>query len=364
MQNKHKRHLSAALMFENARKRLRMGSDASVTIPPTHNPHSPATPQAQFEGHPAVRPHQQPSIQPDTASRRSTDTEIQAHITSNPINHPSIPASTGTPRKTVLSRTWSKAKYHAAKLLPASDSESDTKHHPQISSPIIGIPDRPPTSLSYHTVASTSASTSTTQYYASAEHSPANPQYEYVSGPVPRKPLLNRLGAPPSKTQLNTVVARQQSRIQDLTLQNNVLVNQIALLRDEVQGLKVTGPGPGSGPGSSSSQKTGNNVDSGNEAGSEGTVRNKAIRNSEVRSARSGRYLGGYDVPDADGRHTLVRRRGNRIERDTSGGMIGSELRRDPDGWRHIVGESMDLDEEQAVWNGDDRRKTWMTCDS
>lgn len=321
-------------MFENARKRLRMGSDAS-TIPLMTNPDNSNTSTGPFSGHPVVRPGSERSLQPDTAGRRSTDTEMQVQIDSDPIST----TPTSSLKKSVLQRTWSKAKHHASKLTESS------KPSP-ISKPLIDSTERPSTSLSYRTTNSTTASTGTSQYYASAEHSPTNPAYEYVSGPVPRKPLLNKLGAPPSKSQLNTIVSRQQSRIQDLTLQNNVLVNQIALLRDEVQGLKV-----------------GNHKeDSGNEAGSERTLRNRGSRMMDVSKAQA---VEQYDIPDADGRHTLVRRRGNRIERDISGGTIGSQLRRDPNGWRHIMGASMDIDDEEQVRYGDDdRRKTWMTCDS
>lgn len=57
------------------------------------------------------------------------------------------------------------------------------------------------------------------------------------------EPKTRRLGGllPPTKAQLNTVVARQQSRIVDLTLQNNVLAGQLDALRQEVESIKRAG---------------------------------------------------------------------------------------------------------------------------
>lgn len=57
------------------------------------------------------------------------------------------------------------------------------------------------------------------------------------------EPKTRRLGGllPPTKAQLNTVVARQQSRIVDLTLQNNMLAGQIDALRQEVESIKRAG---------------------------------------------------------------------------------------------------------------------------
>ena len=92
-------------------------------------------------------------------------------------------------------------------------------------------------------IATSGHSDSSTAYFASSEKSrpgtPLDPAYEYVSGPIMRRTFRERIGAPPSKRHLNGVVARQQNRIVDLTLQNNVLVGQIEILRERVEGLGV-----------------------------------------------------------------------------------------------------------------------------
>lgn len=63
---------------------------------------------------------------------------------------------------------------------------------------------------------------------------------EYAAVPEPKTRRLGGL-LPPTKAQLNTVVARQQSRIVDLTLQNNMLAGQIDALRQEVESIKRAG---------------------------------------------------------------------------------------------------------------------------
>jgi len=215
----------------------------------------------------------------------------------------------------------------------------------------------------------TTGTNDTSQYYASAEPSPQPSQristptpsngsgplqqtdYEYITGPTPRRGLLTKLGAPPSRNELNTMVARQQNRIVDLTLQNNVLVNQIELLRSEVQDMKV----------SAVENNRSNELHTEQRSAAMSPPPRPASRDQDFRQ------VFGSERPTSQGE-----------SRDLSGGTTGRTPRRnrqsfDPHGWRRIVGvrEEQDTDGDGDVdmhmdreVDKDDKRKTWMTCDS
>lgn len=175
------------------------------------------------------------------------------------------------------------------------------------------------------------------------------------------------------------MVARQQNRIVDLTLQNNVLVSQIELLRTEVQEMKVHNGCDGSRRGR------------GNGSGVDGS---SAHHRSGSQSADKP-LLSGF-TPRANDCQRVHRHGADRLlsqdeVRELGAGVTGRTPRQghrrrgsfDPDGWRRIVGvrkeqrqgqgQDVDVDMDVDVDNGferdaelgnDDKRKTWMTCDS
>lgn len=162
------------------------------------------------------------------------------------------------------------------------------------------------------------------------------------------------------------MVARQQSRIVDLTLQNNVLVNQIELLRSEVQVMKVN---------------SNNNADfQGNSNSSPATYAHVQIADvpPSLRPASQAgdlqRVLGAESplsrdemlVPDACTTRPTLRQ---------------SRQSFDPEGWRRIIGVKVEREQRRQVhvdkdvdmaldadvdqdMDKEDKRKTWMTCDS
>lgn len=283
-------------------------------------------------------------------------------------------------KKSLLKRTWSKTRHHAAKL--SISSPAATTYTPKNSNrsklevsdpfsangtPAPSLQARPETSMSQHTVAPSMLSgTSITSsgYEASAEPSPITihslhmndpNSVEYISGPTPKKSLLTKLGAPPGKKELNTIVTRQQSRITDLSVQNRSLVGQIERLRDEVQGLKVDS--------SSSSQKENDNyryaAGSGNEASSERTL------NSSRYKARRGHEYEILADPQATPPSMPLPGTGLGVSgsaRRESGGTV--RVMQDPQGWRHIMGVPMSDGGDGMEMDKDEKRKTWMTCDS
>jgi len=175
------------------------------------------------------------------------------------------------------------------------------------------------------------------------------------------------------------MVARQQNRIVDLTLQNNVLVSQIELLRTEVQEMKMhngcdrndRGRGSGNGvDGSSAYHRSGSQ--SADEPPPSGFT-SRAEDSQRVRRHGADRLLSQNEVRELGAGVTGQTPRQGRRRRGSF----------DPDGWRRIVGVrkeqgqgqdvdvDMDMDvdvdnrgERDAEMGNDDKRKTWMTCDS
>ncbi|KAK5069619.1 hypothetical protein LTR64_008300 [Lithohypha guttulata] len=377
-QTRHKRHRSAFIVTESIKKRLKRGgsNDTETTILPGQadssglsklamaSPTTSMRSRTPFQSHPAVRPILNNSMLADTAGRKSTDMDMD--VDTDAEAEPETLSTVRTPpeslKRSVLKRTWSRAKYHAAKLSISSPAGNNLLGQKmQISQPIAINIDRPPTAQSHHTAASVAStiapsntSTGTSHYHASAEQSPTNPSYEYVTGPVPKKTVLTRLGAPPSRTELNTVVSRQQSRIQDLTLQNNVLVNQISLLREEVQGMKVS--------------SNHNASASGNASAASSEKENHRPSLSDRTLGRTSRRRGEYTPEHKHADHSVNMDMDVEINTDTharrsSNGTAASRIRKDPNGWRHIMGVPMG-NESESAWDQDDKRKTWMTCDS
>lgn len=311
----HKRHFSAADMVDSVRKRLkRNGGGFSPLSPQLDKPQLSSTasspesvpgssilsPKPTVQCHPAVRPNE-----------RHVTTEL---VKPQADQRSSRPAPDDL-KRSLLKRTWSSKKHHTTKT-PISDPLSTAQNgisRPNISSPLAShaSTDRPSTSLSTRTAASTSTNTNaTTTHRPFTEQTPNTMhndfEVEYVSGPKPKKNVLTRLGVPFSRAQLNTVVARQQSRIVDLTVLNDTLVGQVERLRGEVEDLKMS--------------------------------------NGQPDSCLRGHYKEGSEP---------------RVDQN----ILEASSRRDPDGWRRIVGVPNIGNADVGV-EDDDRRKTWMTCDS
>ena len=386
----HKRHFSAADMVDSMKKRVKR-----------QNPHDTEYEQARA----AI------SSPPGGSPAISTKLEHESHPTSHPSDNNNNPRSSSQSmelakgqtdnapeslKKSLLKRTWSKTK-HAAKLsisspgsklkisepLPTPSSTTPLAHHGR------DTPTPAPSTL-------TTGTNDTSGYYASAEPSPQPSQrpftptpsngsggggglgplqqnsYEYITGPAPRRGLMTKLGAPPSRNELNTMVARQQNRIVDLTLQNNVLVNQIELLRSEVQEMRVHNNAVGVNGGSGSAHDSHRwNPQSANILPLRGSPsRAESPRRIPIHGAE--RPLSEDEMQELSAGVTRrTPRRGQGRQRQSF----------DPDGWRSIVGVrqeqehdvdvdmNMDTDadtggEVDADTSKDDKRKTWMTCDS
>ncbi|KAK5096499.1 hypothetical protein LTR70_001673 [Exophiala xenobiotica] len=389
----HKRHFSAADMVDSMKKRVKR-----------QNPHDSAYEQARAAissppgGSPAVSAKLEHESHP-TSDRSDNNNPRSSSQSMEPARSQTDNAPESL-KKSLLKRTWSKTK-HAAKL-PISSPGSKLK----ISEPLTTASSTTP--LAHHgrdtpTPAPSTLTTGTNEtsgYYASAEPSPQPSQrpftptpsngsggggglgplqqssYEYITGPAPRRGLMTKLGAPPSRNELNTMLARQQNRIVDLTLQNNVLVNQIELLRSEVQEMKVH------------NNAVGLNGRSGSAHGSHRWNPQSAhvlpLRGSPSRAESPQRIpIHGAELPLSEdemeelsaGITTRTPRKGQGRQRQSF----------DPDGWRRIVGVrqeqehdvDVDVDVDMDVntdadtggegdidTSKDDKRKTWMTCDS
>lgn len=372
----HKRHFSAADMFESVKKRLKLQNPhdaeyeqarAAINTPLTSSPA--ASTESRCEKYTADQNNSQ------VARGSSLSIDVARTPTTEPVD---------SLKKSLLKRTWSKTK-HVAKLSihsPGSKLKISDPVTTSISSTSLACSGRDtPTPVPSTMTTGTNA---TSQYYASAEpssqpsHRPFTPtpsndsgplqqeNYEFISGPAPRRGILTKLGAPPSRNELNTMVARQQSRIVDLTLQNNVLVNQIELLRSEVQVMKVN---------------SNNNADfQGNSNSSPATYAHVQIADvpPSLRPASQAgdlqRVLGAESplsrdemlVPDACTTRPTLRQ---------------SRQSFDPEGWRRIIGVKVEREQRRQVhvdkdvdmaldadvdqdMDKEDKRKTWMTCDS
>ncbi|KAK5938275.1 hypothetical protein PMZ80_009245 [Knufia obscura] len=412
----HKRQFSAADMVDSVKKRLKH-----------RNQHDAEYEQARA----AVSSPLGGSPVASTRSRYATnrqETDSDSHSSprnsSQSIDLSRTQTNTKEPpnslKKSLLKRTWSKTK-HAAKLSisissPLAGSKlkiSDPLATPTSTSPLThgdatgrDIPTPAPSTMTTGT-----NGTSSTQYYASAEPSPQTDQraftptptpsngsgsgplqqqpsdFEFITGPPPRRGVLTRLGAPPARKELNSVVARQQSRIVDLTLQNNVLVSQIELLRGGVQGMRVDRHGGGNGTDNLHVRTT--------------TTDDAQIPNSSRARLQQTDMPPPPPPPPPPQRPTRTEAfqrvfGGERpLSQEEMQGLNGGTTRRgpqqncqsfDPEGWRRIMGvrrerevERMDIDGDiemdvdgsggdqigmEIEMDRDDKRKTWMTCDS
>lgn len=375
-QQGHKRNRSAAQVVESVKKRLKRSPNS-----PKFNIESGGSDASKISlGSPIKFPTSYAAAVQYQYGQKTNDAAPASDSPVDTFAKPAkqIIADSANLKKSLLVRTWSRTKQHAKKFSISYPSSNDSR--PSISEPTsLQMQVRPETAQSTHTETSTAGSVATSRYYASAEPSPRcthessragtpnsetqDRDIEFISGPPPRKNILTRMGAPPRRSELNTVVARQQSRITDLTLLNNVLVQQVETLRGEVEGMNVV-----------SKQKRGQYTSN---AGGPGMMRQQMSDSDSGYSADGG---SNYDSEQEN--YGRVRGGGGR-KRKSDGAVSAwsssvsarrrissGRVLRDPEGWKHIMGVGVDGDRGNdgdrmdVDGIGEDRRKTWMTCDT
>lgn len=329
----HKRQFSAAAVVELVKKRLGRANNelvssdpeldvdgSNVSKTPLENPNQATvdrTSSAQYQF------QRYTPIQPDEGTSLGEQTGVELNVGTEPTPK--------TNTKSLLKRTWSKKKQYIPKVstVPPTAKQINGVSKPHKSSPLVP-PYRPSTSTSHHTtsdsvhtVTTSQTATAKTADDTSAEHSPVPKldDTEFISGPKPKRSLITRLGGPPTRVELNTVVARQQSRIVDLMVLNNSLVGQVEALRGEVEDLKIYHGG----------------------------------KHFEENRVICGQCDASEDCDQAPC---------NTAEVIGSVGIANCPYSEsDPNGWRRIVGIP-EVDHLVEDGDGDDKRKTWMTCDS